>query len=140
MRTTIKTTTIACTALAFVAAAVYVLVGTDVVSIPRLGTEEAPVAIWFVAAGCYLVGGLLVLWRRRWLWMVGLVANTLVISIFFLAYHQKPEMMLSTAGLATKISQVLLEVGLIYLVAAGRSRTQAARQIQPSAAESTRLR
>ena len=140
MRTTIKTTMIACTALAFVAAAVYVLVGTDVFSIPRLGAEEAPVAIWFVAAGCYLVGGLLVLWRRRWLWMVGLVANTLVISIFFLAYHQKPEMMLSTAGLATKISQVLLEVGLIYLVAAGRSRTQAARQIQPSAAESTRLR
>jgi hypothetical protein len=124
MKGTIKTTMIACTLLAFLAAVVYVLVGTNVVSLPRLGAEEAPAAIFFIAAGCYSVGGLLVLWRRRWLWTVGLAANTWVVSIFFLAYHQKPEMMVSAAGLATKIAQVLLEFGLIYLVAAGRSRTQ----------------
>ena len=124
MNTTMKTTTIACAVLAFIAAAVYALVGTNVISIPRLGASEAPVAIFYIAAGCYLVGGLLVLWRRRWLWTVGLAANTWVISIFFLAYHHKPEMMVSAAGLATKIAQVLLEVGLIYLVAAGRSRTE----------------
>lgn len=133
MKTTIKTTMIASTVLASIAAAVYVLVGTNVVSIPKLGAEEAPVAIWYIAAGGYLAGGLLVLWGRRWLWMVGLAANTLVISIFFLAYHQKPEMMLSTAGLATKIAQVLLEAGLIYLVAARRSSTQPAHQIQTEA-------
>ena len=125
MKTTIKTTMIACTVLAFIAAVVYVLVGTNVVSIPKLGGEEAPVAIWYIAAGGYLGGGLLVLWGRRWLWTVGLAANTLVISIFFLAYHRQPEMMLSSAGLATKVAQVLLEAGLIYLVAAGRGRTPA---------------
>jgi hypothetical protein len=119
MKATMKTTMIACTVLALIAAVVYVLVGTDVVSIPALGAEQAPVAIFYIAAGCYLVGGLLVLWRKRWLWAVGLAANTFVIAIFFLAYHQEPEMMLSTAGLATKMAQVLLEVGLIYLVVAG---------------------
>lgn len=117
---------IACTVLAFIAAVVYALVGTNVVSIPRLGAEQAPIAIFYVAAGCYAVGGLLILWRRRWLWMVGLAANTFVIAIFFLAYRQEPRMMLSTAGLATKMAQVLLEAGLIYLVAAGRSRTRPA--------------
>ena len=119
MKTTMKTMMIACAVLAFIAAVVYVLVGTGAVSLPKLGTEEAPIAIFYVAAGCYLVGGLLVLRRRRWLWTVGLAANTWVICIFFLAYHQKPEMMVSAAGLVTKIAQVLLEAGLIYLVVAG---------------------
>jgi hypothetical protein len=132
MKTTMKTTMIACTVLALMAAVAYALAGTNVIPVPTLGAEEAPVAIFSMAAGCYLVGGLLVLWRRRWLWTVGLAANTWVISIFFLAYHQKPEMMVSAPGLATKIAQVLLEVGLIYLVAAGRSRTQPAHQTQLS--------
>jgi len=132
MKTTIKTTMIACTVLAFIAAVVYALVGTDVIAIPRLGAEEAPVAVFYIAAGCYLVGGLLVLWRRRWLWTVGLAANAWVICVFFLAYHRKPEMMVSAPGLATKIAQVLLEAGLIYLVVAGRSRTQTAHQTQLS--------
>ena len=55
--------------------------------------------------------------------MIGLAANTWVIAIFFLAYRRSPEMMLSVAGLATKISQVLLEVGLASLVVAGRTRS-----------------
>jgi hypothetical protein len=124
MKTTIRTTTTACAALAFIAAVVYALVGINVISIPRPGTAEAPVAIFYIAAGCYFAGGLLVLGRRRWLWAVGLAANTWVIAIFFLAYHQKPEMMVSAAGLVTKIAQVLLEAGLIYLVVA-RSRALA---------------
>jgi hypothetical protein len=128
MNTTMKTTTIACAAFAFIAAAVYALVGTNVIPLPRLGAEEAPVAIFYMAAGCYLVGGLLVLWRRRWLWAVGLAANTWVIFIFFLAYHHEPHMMVSAAGLATKIAQVLLEFGLIYLVVPRRSTAEFAAQ------------
>lgn len=120
MRITTKATTIACMVLAFTAAVVYLLVGTHVVVIPRLGADEAPVAIWYVAAGGYLTGGLLILWKKRWLWTVGLVANALVISIFFLAYHRESAMMLSSAGLTTKMAQVSLEAGLIYLLVAGR--------------------
>jgi len=140
MRTTTNTTMIACTILALIAALVYLLIGTNIASIPTLGVEQAPVAIWHFAAGGYLAGGLLVLWRRRWLWMVGLGANTFVISIFFLAYHQEPEMMLSAAGLTTKTAQVLLEVGLIYLIVAGRRGAQPTRQIQPSPIELTQPR
>jgi hypothetical protein len=36
MKTTMKTTTIACTVLALMAAVVYVLVGTNVIPVPRL--------------------------------------------------------------------------------------------------------
>ena len=140
MKTMMKATMIACTALAFAAAVIYVLVGTNVVSIPTLGTDQAPVAIWFFAAGGYFAGGLLILWRRRWLWTVGLVANTLVMSIFFLAYRQQPEMLLSTAGLATKTAQAILEAGLIYLVATWPTTTQLAHQTQPSPMELTQLR
>ena len=140
MNTTTKPTMIACTALACIAAVVYVLAGTNLVSIPRLGTQQAPAAIWYIAAAGYLSGGLLVLRRRRWLWIVGLAANTWVISIFFLAYRQEPEMMLSTAGLATKIAEVFLEAGLIYLITAGRKQDPRVHEIQPSPTELNRLR
>jgi hypothetical protein len=32
-------------------------------------------------------------------------------------YSQKSEVMFSVPGLATKISQILLEIGLVYLIA-----------------------
>ena len=138
MRTMLRSTMIACTALAFTAATMYVLVGTNVVSIPTLGADQAPVAIWFLAAGGYFAGGLLILLRRRWLWIGGLVANTLVMSIFFLAYRQQPEMLLCTAGLVTKAAQAILGAGLIYLVAAGRGKRLPTHQAQPSLGELTR--
>ena len=140
MKPITRATMIACTALSLAAAAIYVLVGTNVVSVPNLGTDHAPVAIWFFAAGGYLAGGLLILWRQRWLWTVGLVANSLVMSIFFLAYRHQPEMLLSTAGLATKTVQALLDAGLIVLVTAGRSTRQATRQTQPGLTGLTQLR
>lgn len=140
MKTMMKATMIASTALAFTAAVIYVLVGTNIVSIPTLGADQAPTAIWFFAAGGYFAGGLLILWRRRWLWTVGLVANSLVMSIFFLAYRDQPEMLLSTAGLATKTAQAILEAGLIYLVAAWRTTTQPVPQAQPRPMELTQLR
>jgi hypothetical protein len=140
MKTMMKATMIASTALAFTAAVIYVLVGTDVVSIPTLGADQAPVAIWFFAAGGYFAGGVLILWRRRWLWTVGLVANSLVMSIFFLAYRQQPEMLLSMAGLATKTAQAILEAGLIYLVAAWPSTSQPAHRTQSRPMELTQLR
>lgn len=140
MKTMMKATMIACTTLAFTAAAIYILVGTNIVSIPKLGPDQAPVAIWFFAAGGYFAGGLLILWRQRWVWTVGLVANSLVMSIFFLAYRQQPEMLLSTAGLATKTAQAILEAGLIYLVAVGRSTREQAQHTQPGLTELTQLR
>ena len=108
---------IGCLALTLIAALVYFLMGINVIPIPIVNGEKAQPAIVYAAAGCYLTGGLLILLRKRWLWIVGLISNTFVIAIFFLAYNQKPEIMFSFPGLVTKIAQILLEVGLIYLIA-----------------------
>jgi hypothetical protein len=71
-----------------------------------LQTAEGP-AIALVAAGCYLMGGLMILLHRRWLWIVGAVINALVI-------------MFSAGGLTTKAAQLLLEVCLLYLIITDR--------------------
>jgi hypothetical protein len=90
--------------------------GSGVIKLVALSPEEAPLIIADIAGGCYIVGGLLILIKKHWLWIVGLVMNTLVITIFFMAYNHKPHIMFSLPGLATKIPQILLEVGLIYLI------------------------
>jgi hypothetical protein len=73
-------------------------------------------AIIYVAAGCYLLGGLLILTRRKWLWVIGILINALVILFFFRMYQSRPEVIFSAGGLATKAAQLLLEVTLIYLL------------------------
>ncbi len=112
-----KAIAIGCTAFALVAAVLYFLMGAGVVTVPSLDAGDAPVGIVYAAAVCYALGGLLILIRRRWLWTVGLVINALVIGVFFMMYKGKPDIMFSVAGLTTKIPQLLLELGLIYLVA-----------------------
>jgi hypothetical protein len=107
---------IGCLALALIAAVVYFLMGINVIPIPIVNGEKAQPSIVYVAAGCYLTGGFLILLRKRWLWIIGLIANSFVIAIFFLAYNQKPDIMFSLPGLVTKIAQILLEAGLIYLL------------------------
>jgi hypothetical protein len=118
---------IICLALAFIAAAVYLLMAAHVITIPRNMTD-APKGIVYIAAGCYALGGLLIPLRKQWLWIFGLVMNTLVMAIFFMMYNQKPEIMFSLPGLATKLSQILLEAGLIYLVATYRRKTRLGQQ------------
>ncbi len=78
------------------------------------------------AAGGYLLGGLLILVRRRWLCIVGAVLNALVILFFVMAYLSRPAVMFSSGGLATKAAQLLLEVCLLVLIMTGwrRSRSQ----------------
>ena len=102
--------------LALIAAAFYFLMGAHVLTVPGLSGEDAPPGIAFIAGGCYLLGGILIPARKRWLWIFGLVMNTLVIALFFTMYTQKPEVILSLPGLGTKIPQILLEAGLLYLI------------------------
>ena len=84
-----------------------------------LKPSEQPSAIVFMAAGCYVLGGLLILLRRRWLWIVGAVINALVILFFAMAYIHRPSVMFSAGGLVTKITQLLLEVCLLVLIVIG---------------------
>jgi hypothetical protein len=111
-------------ALAIVAAAAYSLIGLGVLSIGDLPPADAPDSIIYVAAGSYLIGGLLVLVCSRWLWTVGAVINLLVILFFFQAYENRPAVLFSPGGLATKAAQVLLEVVLIALIIADWCRSR----------------
>ncbi len=72
-----------CVALAVIAAITYVMMALDILSVGDLQLQEAPPSVAYVAAGGYLLGGLLILLRRRWLWIVGAVINALVILFFF---------------------------------------------------------
>ena len=109
---------IGCMVLAFIIAVFYVLLAAGVITAPTLESKEWQRTLVYVAAGCYMLGGLLILAKKRWLWVIGVVMNTLVIAFFFIMYRNNPAVMLSLPGLATKIPQIILEAGLIYLIAA----------------------
>jgi hypothetical protein len=123
-----KRAMIVCLLLAFIAAAVYVLLETNVITIPAGSAEDGPKWFGYIMGGCYVLGGLLILAGNRWLWTIGLVLNTLIIGVFFLMYNQKPDIMWSLPGLGTKIAQVLLEFGLLYLIFKNPGKTRQARK------------
>jgi len=103
-------------ALALIAALAYVLIALGVLAVGDLRPAEQPSGIVYAAAISYLVGGLLILLRRRWLWVTGALINALVIVFFFQVYQERPAVLFSLGGLVTKATQVLLEVILIYLI------------------------
>jgi hypothetical protein len=100
-------------ALTIMAAIAYVMIEVGVLAV---GPTTGPAGIVYTAAGSYLLGGLLILMRRRWLWMIGAGINALVIVFFVSAYQGQPAIFFSPGGLATKATQVLLEACLIYLI------------------------
>jgi hypothetical protein len=108
--------------LAVLAALGYILISLRLLPIGEYTNKEGPVGILYTAAGCYLVGGLLILIRKRWLWVIGAVINALVIFIFVQMYVNHPSILLSPGGLVTKLSQICVEIGLIYLIFTFRGR------------------
>ena len=103
--------------LAFFTAISYVLMALNILRVGDLNMDEEPAVIIYVAAGCYLLGGLLILLRNRGLLIFGATINALVILFFFNMYKARPAVMFSPGGLASKIAQILLEVALIYVIA-----------------------
>ena len=101
--------------LALIAALSYVLMAFNVLGVGDLEVGEKPINIIFVAAGCYLFGGLLILLRNRWLLLFGAFINAMVILFFFNLYQDRPAVIFSPGGLVSKIAQILLEVALIYV-------------------------
>lgn len=104
--------------LAFLTALSYLLMQFNVLSVGDLQADEKPAGIIYVAAGCYILGGLLILLRNRWLLLFGAFINAMVILFFFSMYQNRPAVMFSPGGLVSKIAQVLLEVALVYVIAA----------------------
>lgn len=112
----------AAVALAIFTAIAYVLIGINVLGVGDLQVAEDGGAIIYVAAGCYLLGGLLILLRRRGLLIFGALINALVIFAFYSMYQNRPAVMFSAGGLVSKIAQILLEVALFYLVFAKKEK------------------
>ena len=104
-------------ALAIFSALTYVLMAFNVLGVGDLQMDERPAGIIFFAAGCYFLGGLLILLRNRWLLLFGAFINAMVILFFFNMYRDRSAVMFSPGGLVSKIAQILLEVTLIYVVA-----------------------
>lgn len=120
-----KATLLSLVTLALLAALVYFLTGAGVLQPGELQTDEAPAGIAYFAGACYVVGGLLILARKRWLWVIGAVINALVIVMFIAAYAARPAVLFSFPGLATKAAQILLEIGLIYLIVTYKQEEEA---------------
>jgi len=103
-------------ALALLVALAYTLIAQGILPIGDLTHVEGPAGIMYTAAGCYLLGGLLILLRRRWLWIVGAIMNGLIILFFVRMYQDKPAVLFSPGGLVSKAAQLLLELILAYLI------------------------
>ena len=103
-------------ALALTASLSYVLMVLNILGVGDLQMDEKPAVIIYVAAGCYLLGGLLILTRNRWLLLFGAFINAMVILFFFNMYQNRPAVMFSPGGLASKTPQILLEVALFYVI------------------------
>lgn len=104
-------------ALALSTAIAYILMAFNVLGVGDLQTGEKPMNIILVAAGCYLLGGFLILLRNRWLLLFGAFINAMVVLFFFSMYQERPAVMFSPGGLLSKTAQILLEVSLLYVLA-----------------------
>ncbi len=103
--------------LALFTALSYILIQFKVLGVGDLQESDKPIGIIYVAAGCYFIGGLLILTRNRWLLLFGAFINAMVILFFYNMYQNRPAVILSPGGLISKITQILLEVALIYVIA-----------------------
>jgi hypothetical protein len=103
--------------LAMTTAIAYILMALNILGVGDLQTGDKPAGIIYIAAGCYFLGGLLILLRKRGLLIFGASINALVILFFFNMYQNRPAVMLSPGGLVSKIAQILLEVALFYVIA-----------------------
>jgi hypothetical protein len=103
--------------LAIFTAFAYVLIAFNILGVGDLHMDEKPATIIYVAAGCYVLGGLLILLRNRWLLIFGIGINALVILFFFNLYKERSAVMFSPGGVVSKIAQILLEVAFLYIKA-----------------------
>ena len=102
--------------LAIFTALAYVSMVWNVLGVGDLKMDEKPAGIIYFAAGCYLVGGLLILLLNRWLLLFGAFINAMVVLFFFNLYQNRPAVIFSPGGLISKILQIALEITLIYVI------------------------
>jgi hypothetical protein len=105
--------------LALIAALGYLLMGVGAITVPEKPIDggsdiKAPPGFAWIMFGFYLVGGLLILLKKRWLLIIGAVLNAIPIIGFYAMWAGRTDVIFSVPGLLTKIPQILLEIVLIY--------------------------
>ena len=105
-----------CLVLALISALTYVFLILGIFQVGDMTPEEGVPAYFYIVPAGYVIGGFLIFLKKRWLWIIGAVVNLIPIVVFYTAYAGRPDIMLSAPGLITKIAQVLLEIGLFYLI------------------------
>jgi hypothetical protein len=109
-----------CLILALVAALGYFLMGVGAITVPdkplndTSSDNDAPPGFDWIMFGGYVIGGLLILLKKRWLLITGAVLNAIPIIGFYAMWASRTDVLFSAPGLLTKIPQILLEIGLIY--------------------------
>jgi len=115
-----------CLLLASISALIYVLLGIGVMHAGALTSDDGIPAFFYIIPAGYIIGGVLILLKKRWLWITGAVINAFTIVMFYTAYAARPDIMLSAPGLITKIAQILMEIGLIYLIVKSKPKESTA--------------
>jgi hypothetical protein len=59
--------------------------------------------------------------KKRWIYTAFSVINVFVIAVFVFMWAGRTDVLFSLPGLMTKIPQILLEIGLIYLLLKSKS-------------------
>jgi hypothetical protein len=115
-----------CLVLALAAALGYFLMGAGVIQAgdPQLtdaaSGSDAPWGFDWITGGFYVIAGLAFLLKKRWITIALAVINIFPIAVFYFMWAGRPDVMWSAPGLITKIAQILLEMGLIYLLVSGK--------------------
>jgi hypothetical protein len=103
-------------AMAIVAALTYVLLGAGVLTAGSLGADAMP-SFYYIIPAAYVIMGIFVLSRWRWIKILSAVVVVFTIGVFYTKYASQPDVMWSAPGLITKIAQIIMLAGLIYLIA-----------------------
>jgi hypothetical protein len=102
-------------AMALAAALGYMLMNAGVIHPGNLQSDiELPMG--YILGFVYLVMGVLLLSRWRWIRIAEIVVIFITIIGFYTMYTDQPDVMWSAPGLITKIAQLLMLAGLIYLL------------------------
>lgn len=113
-----KTVMIICLLLALIAALAYVLMGVGVLKPGSLAEDgEAMPSFFYVIPAAYVLMGAVIFFKKRWLLILDTAITVFTIVVFYVMYPDQPDVMWSAPGLITKIAQVLLLAGLLYLIA-----------------------
>jgi hypothetical protein len=126
-----KTISWVCLVLALAAAFGYFLMGAGIIQAGDPGLNDgssgdtAPWGFDWIAGGFYVIAGLALLLKKRWVPVTLAVINIIPIAVFYFMWAGRPDVLWSAPGLITKIAQVLLESGLVFQLIRSKLGTSA---------------